>query len=172
MKKLFFYLAGLLLLTAFPACSDDDEPAKEETTGFITKVKVETISKENPTPTPLEGVTVTAYYEYYEDENGNVNAGNVIATIQTNAEGVAIIEHEQNAIYFTLNKEGYSDTDEDGLLVFGIDEEGNYIHIDINGDGVLDERDSSWYVYQSHHDDEDPDDRVREEGPFYMIPVE
>ena len=130
MKNLFFYFTSLLLLTAFPACSDDD-PAQEETTGFITKVKVEVISKQAPTPAPLEGVTVTGY-----DENDNV-----IATTQTNAEGVASVEHEINTLYYTLTKEGYSDTDTNGLLVSGVDEEGNYIYVDTNADGVIDEND-------------------------------
>lgn len=161
MKKLFFYLAGLLLLTAFPACSDDDDPAKEETTGFITKVKVEVISKQNPTPAPLEGVTVTGY-----DENDKV-----IVTAQTNAEGVASLEHEISTLYYTLTKEGYSDTDTNGLWVSGVDAEGNYIYVDANADGVIDENDRPWMKYSCYHGD-DPEEKVLEEGPHYMIPVE
>ena len=80
------------------------EPLEERAAAYyVTKMQVNLLTRGNPEPAPLEGVTITVYDE--NDENYVV-----IGTWQTNADGAAVIEHVQPTIYYTVSKEGYSDT--------------------------------------------------------------
>ena len=65
------------------------EPLEERAAAYyVTKMQVNLLTKGNPEPAPLEGVTITVYDE--NDENYVV-----IGTWQTDADGVVVIEHVQ-----------------------------------------------------------------------------
>ena len=105
---------------------------------YTTAIKVNLVTQGNPTPAPLEGVTVTVY--------DSAENGNVIGTWTTNAEGIALVEHTQSTIYYTISKAGYSDTVLEsvsgpngviaGWRVVGVDEDGNFEYLDYNGDMI------------------------------------
>ena len=138
------------------------EPLEERAAAYyVTKMQVNLLTKGNPEPAPLEGVTITVYDE--NDENYVV-----IGTWQTNADGAAVIEHVQPTIYYTVSKEGYSDT-VNGWRVSGVDENGEYIYVDANGDGVLDNNDVITEKYSLYHGDTEVES---EAWPCYMVPVE
>lgn len=135
------------------------EPLEERAAAYyVTKIQVNLLTKGNPEPAPLEGVTVTVY-----DENDVV-----IGTWKTDASGIALVEHVQPTIYYAVSKEGYSDT-VNGWLVVGIDENGEYIYVDANGDGVLDNNDVITEKYSLYHGDTEVES---EAWPCYMVPVE
>ena len=136
------------------------EPLEERAAAYyVTKMQVNLLTKGNPEPAPLEGVTITVYDE--NDENYVV-----IGTWQTNADGAAVIEHVQPTIY--VSKEGYSDT-VNGWRVSGVDENGEYVYVDANGDGVLDNNDVITEKYSLYHGDTEVES---EAWPCYMVPVE
>lgn len=138
------------------------EPLEERAAAYyVTKMQVNLLTKGNPEPAPLEGVTITVYDE--NDENYVV-----IGTWQTNADGAAVIEHVQPTIYYTVSKEGYSDT-VNGWRVSGVDENGEYVYVDANGDGVLDNNDVITEKYSLYHGDTEVES---EAWPCYMVPVE
>lgn len=138
------------------------EPLEERAAAYyVTKMQVNLLTKGNPEPAPLEGVTITVYDE--NDENYVV-----IGTWQTNADGAAVIEHVQPTIYYTVSKEGYSDT-VNGWRVSGVDENGEYVYVDANGDGVLDNSDVITEKYSLYHGDTEVES---EAWPCYMVPVE
>lgn len=138
------------------------EPLEERAAAYyVTKMQVNLLTKGNPEPAPLEGVTITVYDE--NDENYVV-----IGTWQTNADGAAVIEHVQPTIYYTVSKEGYSDT-VNGWRVSGVDENGEYMYVDYNGDGVLDNNDVITEKYSWYHGDTEVESAP---SPCYMVPVE
>ena len=138
------------------------EPLEERAAAYyVTKMQVNLLTRGNPEPAPLEGVTITVYDE--NDENYVV-----IGTWQTNADGAAVIEHVQPTIYYTVSKEGYSDT-VNGWRVSGVDENGEYVYVDANGDGVLDNNDVITEKYSLYHGDTEVES---EAWPCYMVPVE
>lgn len=138
------------------------EPLEERAAAYyVTKMQVNLLTKGNPEPAPLEGVTITVYDE--NDENYVV-----IGTWQTDADGAAVIEHVQPTIYYTVSKEGYSDT-VNGWRVSGVDENGEYVYVDANGDGVLDNNDVITEKYSLYHGDTEVES---EAWPCYMVPVE
>lgn len=135
------------------------EPLEERAAAYyVTKIQVNLLTKGNPEPAPLEGVTVTVY-----DENDVV-----IGTWKTDASGIALVEHVQPTIYYAVSKEGYSDT-VNGWLVVGIDENGEYIYADYNGDGVIDMNDVVTEKYSFYHGDTEVESAP---SPCYMVPVE
>ncbi|MDM8306591.1 fasciclin domain-containing protein [Phocaeicola salanitronis] len=135
------------------------EPLEERAAAYyVTKIQVNLLTKGNPEPAPLEGVTVTVY-----DENDVV-----IGTWKTDASGIALVEHVQPTIYYAVSKEGYSDT-VNGWLVVGIDENGEYMYVDYNGDGVLDNNDVITEKYSWYHGDTEVESAP---SPCYMVPVE
>ena len=138
------------------------EPLEERAAAYyVTKIQVNLLTKGNPEPAPLEGVTITVY---------DVNDENyvVIGTWQTDADGAAVIEHVQPTIYYTVSKEGYSDT-VNGWRVSGVDENGEYMYVDYNGDGVLDNNDVITEKYSLYHGDTEVESAP---SPCYMVPVE
>ncbi len=138
------------------------EPLEERAAAYyVTKMQVNLLTKGNPESAPLEGVTITVYDE--NDENYVV-----IGTWQTDADGVVVIEHVQPTIYYTVSKEGYSDT-VNGWRVSGVDENGEYVYVDANGDGVLDNNDVITEKYSLYHGDTEVES---EAWPCYMVPVE
>ncbi len=135
------------------------EPLEERAAAYyVTKMQVNLLTRGNPEPAPLEGVTVTVY-----DENDVV-----IGTWKTDASGIALVEHVQPTIYYAVSKEGYSDT-VNGWLVVGIDENGEYMYVDYNGDGVLDNNDVITEKYSWYHGDTEVESAP---SPCYMVPVE
>ena len=107
------------------------EPLEERAAAYyVTKMQVNLLTKGNPEPAPLEGVTITVY---------DVNDENyvVIGTWQTNADGAAVIEHVQPTIYYTVSKEGYSDT-VNGWRVSGSGKRGMALLYGSGGIKVLD----------------------------------
>ena len=135
------------------------EPLEERAAAYyVTKIQVNLLTKGNPEPAPLEGVNVTVY-----DENDVV-----IGTWKTDASGIALVEHVQPTIYYAVSKEGYSDT-VNGWLVVGIDENGEYIYADYNGDGVIDMNDVVTEKYSFYHGDTEVESAP---SPCYMVPVE
>ena len=76
--------------------------------------------------------------------------------------------HVQPTIYYTVSKEGYSDT-VNGWRVSGVDENGEYMYVDYNGDGVLDNNDVITEKYSWYHGDTEVESAP---SPCYMVPVE
>lgn len=136
-----------------------EEPLEERLAAYyVTIVEVRLLTKGNPESAPLEGVTVTGY-----DEDDNV-----IGTCQTGADGKATVEHVQPTLYYTISKDGYADKD-NGWLVAGVDDNGNYIYVDANGDGILNLDDQVTSKYSIYHGDTEVE---AADDPLYMIPVE
>lgn len=95
---------------------------------------------------PLEGVSITVWPAEESDTLG---------TWRTDAEGKVVVKHTCQAISYKVYKEGYS-YKQDGFLL-GLDANGNLTHVDINGDGVLNNNDrvGDSYVFGLYYGDDD-----------------
>lgn len=94
--------------------------------GPIVTIHETTILVLLPTGEPLEGVTIEA-------QEGN---GSVLGPFTTNADGKAIISHQNDTLTYIIHKEDYSNLS-DGFLIEGADANGNLVFADLNGDGVI-----------------------------------
>ena len=86
-----------------------------------------TIITKLPTGEALAGVNIEA-------KDGR---GNLLGTFTTNENGEAIIQHQSDTLSYVISKENFSNL-HDGFLIAGMDENGNLIYADLNGDGLMD----------------------------------
>lgn len=106
------------------------------TTTIITKL---------PTGEALAGVNIEA-------KDGR---GNLLGTFTTNENGEAIIQHQSDTLSYVISKENFSNL-HDGFLIAGMDENGNLIYADLNGDGLInvdDKVSSDPYTYFVNYKD-------------------
>ncbi len=99
-----------------------------------TTINVIGIALGNAGPAPLAEVSILA-------KDGNTGAE--VGMFQTNAEGQAVISHNCDTLSYEIEKAGYSLT-HDGYLIAGLSADGNFMYVDINGDGVTDVRDKEF----------------------------
>lgn len=85
-----------------------------------------TIITKLPTGEALAGVNIEA-------KDGR---GNLLGTFTTNENGEAIIQHQSDTLSYVISKENFSNL-HDGFLIAGMDENGNLIYADLNGDGLI-----------------------------------
>lgn len=85
-----------------------------------------TIITKLPTGEALAGVNIEA-------KDGR---GNLLGTFITNENGEAIIQHQSDTLSYVISKENFSNQ-YDGFLIAGMDENGNLIYADLNGDGLI-----------------------------------
>ncbi len=106
---------------------------------------------------PLEGVAITVW---------PAEEGDTLGTWKTDAEGKITVTHVCQAISYKVYKEGYS-YEQDGFLL-GFDANGNLSHVDINGDGLVnnDDRVGDSYAFGLYYDDEDGKSKSK---TVYMI---
>lgn len=98
-----------------------------------------TIITKLPTGETLAGVSIEA-------KDGR---GNLLGTFITNENGEVIIQHQSDTLTYAISKENFSNLHE-GFLIAGIDENGNLIYADLNGDGLINVNDkvsSETYTY-------------------------
>lgn len=98
-----------------------------------------TIITKLPTGEALAGVNIEA-------KDGR---GNLLGTFTTNENGEAIIQHQSDTLSYVISKENFSNL-HDGFLIAGMDENGNLIYADLNGDGLInvdDKVSSETYTY-------------------------
>ena len=98
-----------------------------------------TIITKLPTGETLAGVSIEA-------KDGR---GNLLGTFITNENGEVIIQHQSDTLTYAISKENFSNLHE-GFLIAGMDEKGNLIYADINGDGLINVNDkvsSETYTY-------------------------
>lgn len=98
-----------------------------------------TIITKLPTGETLAGVSIEA-------KDGR---GNLLGTFITNENGEAIIQHQSDTLTYAISKENFSNLHE-GFLIAGMDENGNLIYADLNGDGLINVNDkvsSETYTY-------------------------
>lgn len=98
-----------------------------------------TIITKLPTGEALAGVNIEA-------KDGR---GNLLGTFTTNENGEAIIQHQSDTLSYVISKENFSNL-HDGFLIAGMDENGNLIYADLNGDGLInmdDKVNSEAYTY-------------------------
>lgn len=75
--------------------------------------------------------------------------GNLLGTFITNENGEVIIQHQSDTLTYAISKENFSNLHE-GFLIAGMDENGNLIYADLNGDGLINVNDkvsSETYTY-------------------------
>lgn len=75
--------------------------------------------------------------------------GNLLGTFTTNENGEVIIQHQSDTLTYAISKENFSNL-HDGFLIAGMDENGNLIYADLNGDGLInvdDKVSSETYTY-------------------------
>lgn len=75
--------------------------------------------------------------------------GNLLGTFTTNENGEVIIQHQSDTLTYAISKENFSNLHE-GFLIAGMDENGNLIYADLNGDGLInvdDKVSSETYTY-------------------------
>lgn len=104
-----------------------------------------TIITKLPTGEALAGV-------YIEAKDGR---GNLLGTFITNENGEAIIQHQSDTLSYVISKENFSNQ-YDGFLIAGMDENGNLIYADLNGDGLItvdDKVSSDPYTYFVNYKD-------------------
>ena len=104
-----------------------------------------TITTKLPTGEALAGVNIEA-------KDGR---GNLIGTFTTNENGEAIIQHQSDTLSYVISKENFSNL-HDGFLIAGMDENGNLIYADLNGDGLItvdDKVSSDPYTYFVNYKD-------------------
>lgn len=98
-----------------------------------------TIITKLPTGETLAGVSIEA-------KDGR---GNLLGTFITNENGEVIIQHQSDTLTYAISKENFSNLHE-GFLIAGMDENGNLIYADLNGDGLINVNDkvsSETYTY-------------------------
>ena len=128
-----------------------------------TIVVKELIAKNYPELPPLTEVTVEA-------KDGN---NRPVATLQTNAEGIAIISHNCDTLTYRLIKEGYSDLNDGWIYAGLLDENGSYMYKDLNGDEKIDNNDKVYdpeWPYQLIY--EENAQEVDSAQEHFMVPVE
>lgn len=104
-----------------------------------------TIITKLPTGEALAGVNIEA-------KDGR---GNLLGTFITNENGEAIIQHQSDTLSYVISKENFSNL-HDGFLIAGMDENGNLIYVDLNGDGLItvdDKVSSDPYTYFVNYKD-------------------
>lgn len=104
-----------------------------------------TIITKLPTGEALAGVNIEA-------KDGR---GNLLGTFTTNENGEAIIQHQSDTLSYVISKENFSNL-HDGFLIAGMDENGNLIYADLNGDGLItvdDKVNSDPYTYFVNYKD-------------------
>lgn len=104
-----------------------------------------TIITKLPTGEALAGVNIEA-------KDGR---GNLLGTFITNENGEAIIQHQSDTLSYVISKENFSNL-HDGFLIAGMDENGNLIYADLNGDGLInvdDKVSSDPYTYFVNYKD-------------------
>lgn len=104
-----------------------------------------TIITKLPTGEALAGVNIQA-------KDGR---GNLLGTFTTNENGEAIIQHQSDTLSYVISKENFSNL-HDGFLIAGMDENGNLIYADLNGDGLInvdDKVNSDPYTYFVNYKD-------------------
>lgn len=104
-----------------------------------------TIITKLPTGEALAGVNIEA-------KDGR---GNLLGTFITNENGEAIIQHQSDTLSYVISKENFSNQ-YDGFLIAGMDENGNLIYVDLNGDGLItvdDKVSSDPYTYFVNYKD-------------------
>ena len=104
-----------------------------------------TIITKLPTGEALAGVNIEA-------KDGR---GNLLGTFITNENGEAIIQHQSDTLSYVISKENFSNL-YDGFLIAGMDENGNLIYVDLNGDGLInvdDKVSSDPYTYFLNYKD-------------------
>lgn len=128
-----------------------------------TIVVKELIAKNYPELPPLTEVTVEA-------KDGN---NRPVATLQTNAEGIAIISHNCDTLTYRLIKEGYSDLNDGWIYAGLLDENGSYMYKDLNGDEKIDNNDKVYdpeWPYQLIYEENAQEVDCAQE--HFMVPVE
>lgn len=125
-----------------------------------TTINVIGIALGNAGPAPLAEVSILA-------KDGNTGAE--IGTFQTNAEGQAVISHNCDTLSYEIEKAGYSLT-HDGYLIAGLSADGNFMYVDINGDGVTDVRDKN-FVYPFMLDYRNVIEEANSTQEYYMAEV-
>lgn len=104
-----------------------------------------TIITKLPTGEALAGVNIEA-------KDGR---GTLLGTFTTNENGEAIIQHQSDTLSYVISKENFSNL-HDGFLIAGMDENGNLIYADLNGDGLInvdDKVNSDPYTYFVNYKD-------------------
>lgn len=104
-----------------------------------------TIITKLPTEEALAGVNIEA-------KDGR---GTLLGTFTTNENGEAIIQHQSDTLSYVISKENFSNL-HDGFLIAGMDENGNLIYADLNGDGLInvdDKVSSDPYTYFVNYKD-------------------
>ncbi len=104
-----------------------------------------TIITKLPTGEALAGVNIEA-------KDGR---GNLLGTFITNENGEAIIQHQSDTLSYVISKENFSNL-HDGFLIAGMDENGNLIYADLNGDSLInvdDKVSSDPYTYFVNYKD-------------------
>ena len=104
-----------------------------------------TIITKLPTGEALAGVNIEA-------KDGR---GNLLGTFTTNENGEAIIQHQSDTLSYVISKENFSNLHY-GFLIAGMDENGNLIYADLNGDGLInvdDKVSSDPYTYFVNYKD-------------------
>lgn len=125
-----------------------------------TTISVIGISLETAGAAPLAEASVIV-------KNGNTGAE--IGTFQTNAEGQAVISHDCDTISYEIEKENYSLT-HNGYLIAGLDENGDYMYADVNGDGMIDINDKNFlYPFELIYREDDEEMNATRE--YYMAEV-
>lgn len=125
-----------------------------------TTINVIGIALGNAGPAPLAEVSILA-------KDGNTGAE--IGTFQTNAEGQAVISHNCDTLSYEIEKAGYSLT-HDGYLIAGLSADGNFMYVDINGDGVTDVRDKE-FIYPFVLDYRNVIEEANSTQEYYMAEV-
>ena len=125
-----------------------------------TTINVIGIALGNAGPAPLAEVSILA-------KDGNTGAE--IGTFQTNAEGQAVISHNCDTLSYKIEKAGYSLT-HDGYLIAGLSADGNFMYVDINGDGVTDVRDKE-FIYPFVLDYRNVIEEANSTQEYYMAEV-
>ena len=128
-----------------------------------TIVVKELIAKNYPELPPLTEVTVEA-------KDGN---NRPVATLQTNAKGIAIISHNCDTLTYRLIKEGYSDLNDGWIYAGLLDENGSYMYKDLNGDEKIDNNDKVYdpeWPYQLIYEENAQEVDCAQE--HFMVPVE
>lgn len=96
-----------------------------------------------------------------------------VGTFKTNAEGSVVISHNCDTLIYRLQKTDYADLNDGWIYAGTLDENGNYIYKDLNGDAKLDINDKvnniEWPYQVIYEKDAQEVNSIHE---HFMVPVD
>lgn len=115
------------------------EQQTEPVNVYVTTINVYAINQGNSSETPLKDVAIVVN-KVGKDSLGVYTKGDSLGVWKTDEQGQVVIKHTEKQIVFNVYKADYSDK-YDNYLLGGVDNVGEFMYVDLNGDGIYTKED-------------------------------